>query len=338
MASRDTSTESIPTFIANGRVRVNSLDAVRIFRFASSCMEPIRYFNRHTGRLETEQVYGEGFLRWTYTHPLGALALATFVKRPFFSAWYGRRMDRPQSARKIGPFISRYRLDLSEFADPPNSFHNFNEFFFRKLKPECRPVDDDSVSAAFPADGRHFGFSNAAEIQSVFVKGQRFDLASLLGDAELARRYEQGTLILSRLCPVDYHRFHFPVAGIPSEPRAIPGPLFSVSPIALRQRLLYLWTNRRVITALDADAFGTVLILEIGATCVGGIHQTFRAGNAVAKGSEKGYFSFGGSSVITLFEPGRIVLADDLLESSARGVELYARFGTPMARLTACNA
>jgi phosphatidylserine decarboxylase len=93
-----------------------------------------------------------------------------------------------------------------------------------------------------------------------------------------------------------------------------------------------------VITSLEAGAFGKVLILEIGATCVGGIHQTFRAGSTAGKGSEKGYFSFGGSSVITLFEPGRIVLTDDLLESSAKGIELYARFGTPMARLARGNA
>jgi len=296
-------------------------------------MEPIRYLNRHSGRMETERVYGEGFLRWTYHHPLGALALASFIKRPFFSVWYGRRMDRPQSARRIAPFITRYGLDVSEFADTPESFASFNEFFFRKLRPECRPIDTDPESAVFPADGRHFGFADAADIRGVFVKGQRFDLPALLGDAALASRYAKGALVLSRLCPVDYHRFHFPVAGVVSEPRTIGGPLFSVSPIALRKRLSYLWTNRRMICAIDGGAFGTVLVLQVGATCVGGIHQTFRAGLAVAKGGEQGYFSFGGSSVITLFEPGRVVLADDLLDASARGVELFARFGSVMARL-----
>ena len=59
-------------------------------------VEAIRYYNRHTGSLETEQVYGEGFLRWSYGNPLGAISLAAFVKRPFFSKWYGRRMDEPE--------------------------------------------------------------------------------------------------------------------------------------------------------------------------------------------------------------------------------------------------
>ncbi len=295
-------------------------------------MEPIRFFNRHTGAIETEQVYGEGFLRWTYGHPLGAISLNAFVKRPFFSAWYGRRMSTPASASRVAPFIAQYGLDPADFADPADSFASFNEFFYRKLKPSARPVDPDDSSVVFPADGRHLGFDRASDIHGVFVKGQKFDLAALLGDASLAARYADGALILSRLCPVDYHRFHFPVAGTPGDTRLIEGPLFSVSPIALRQKLSYLWQNKRTITPLRTDRFGTVLLLEIGATCVGTIRQTFTPGQPVAKGAEKGYFAFGGSSTITLFEPGAVTLETDLAEHSSRQTELYAKVGTRMGR------
>ncbi len=291
-------------------------------------MEPIRYFNRHTGAVETEQVYGEGFLRWAYGNPLGALALAALVKRPLFSQWYGRRMSSAASAARIAPFIARYGLDPAEFADAPESFASFNEFFYRKLKPAARPIDGDDASAVFPADGRHLGFARASAISGVFVKGQRFDLPALLGDADLAARYADGALVLSRLCPVDYHRFHFPVAGTPGATRMINGPLFSVSPLALRQRLSYLWTNKRSVTRLETRHFGTVLLLEIGATCVGTIAQTYRPGSPVAKGEEKGYFAFGGSSTITLFEPGAIRLEADLLSHSPAHTELYARVGS----------
>ncbi len=293
-------------------------------------VKPIRYFNRHTGALETEQVYGEGFLRWSYGNPLGAISLNAFVKRPFFSAWYGRRMDQPESAARVAPFIEKYALDPADFADAPSSYRSFNEFFYRKLKPTARPIDTDASSVAFPADGRHLGFERASAIDGVFVKGQKFDLPALLGDADLAARYADGSLVLSRLCPVDYHRFHFPAAGIPGETRLIEGPLFSVSPIALRQRLAYLWTNKRAITELKTEQFGTVLLLEIGATCVGTIRQTYRPGEAVSKGAEKGYFAFGGSSTLTLFEPGAVRLASDLLENSRQQIELYAKIGSPM--------
>ncbi len=293
-------------------------------------VEPIRYFNRHTQSLETEQVYGEGFLRWTYGHPLGAISLNAFVKRPFFSKWYGRRMSTPESAARVKPFITQYGLDPADFADAPESYRSFNEFFYRKLKLAARPIDSDDDSVVFPADGRHLGFERASAIEGVFVKGQKFDLPALLGDRKLAERYADGALVLSRLCPVDYHRFHFPAAGVPGETRLIEGPLFSVSPIALRQRLAYLWTNKRTITELKTGRFGTVLCLEIGATCVGTIGQTFTPGQPVAKGAEKGYFAFGGSSTLTLFEPGVVRLETDLLENSREQIELYARIGSRM--------
>src|SRR5690606_24665847 len=145
-------------------------------------------------------------------------------------------------------------------------------------KPGARPVDPDPSAAVFPADGRHLGFNRAADIQGVFVKGQKFDLPNLLGDQDLAKKYHDGALVLSRLCPVDYHRFHFPAAGTPGETRQIPGPLFSVNPIALRQRLAYLWTNKRTVTELITETFGRVILMEIGATCVGTIGQTFTPG------------------------------------------------------------
>lgn len=295
-------------------------------------MEPIRYYNRHTRQLETEQVYGENFLKWIYANPLGKAALHTLVKRRAFSEWYGRRMNRRASAAKVAPFIRDYRLDPAEFADAADAFPSFNAFFYRRLKPEARPIDGDPASVVFPADGRHLGFQCASDIRGVFVKGQRFDLAALLGDDALAGRFADGPLVLSRLCPVDYHRFHFPVAGVPGKARPMPGPLFSVSPVALRARLGYLWTNKRAVTLLDAGRFGTVAIIEVGATCVGTICQTFAPDAPVAKGDEKGYFAFGGSSTITLFEPDRIHLAQDLLDQSYRQTELYARVGSLMGR------
>ncbi|TAE77696.1 MAG: phosphatidylserine decarboxylase [Verrucomicrobia bacterium] len=292
-------------------------------------MSEIRYFNRHLDRLETEQVYGEGFLKFSYQNPLGALPLHLMVKRAAFSRWYGKRMDDAGTVAKIAPFIERYGLDPAEFAEPPTSYRSFNEFFYRKLKASARPIADASV--VFPADGRHLGFQRASAIDGVFVKGQRFDLGQLLGDDSLAARYADGSLVLSRLCPVDYHRFHFPTAGTPGTAKLINGPLFSVSPIALRRKLSYLWENKRSITRLETPELGTVLLLEIGATCVGSILQTYQPGQAVKKGDEKGYFAFGGSSTITIFEPGAVKLAEDLVTWSSRQTELYARIGSAMS-------
>jgi len=169
-------------------------------------------------------------------------------------------------------------------------------------------------------------------VNGLFVKGQAFDLARLLGDRALAERYREGPGVLSRLCPPDYHRFHFPAAGVPEDPLTLPGPLYSVSPFALRQRLSILWTNRRSLTRLATPALGQVLLMEIGATFVGRIGQSFTARQPVGKGQEKGVFGFGASACLTLFEPGRVRLEADLLKAGGEGIELYARQGQAMAR------
>ncbi len=289
--------------------------------------EPIRFYNRRTKTVETEVVYGDAWLRWTYEKNLGRFALNAFVRRAIVSRYYGWRMNMRASANRILPFIIDYNLDVDEFAKKPFSFKTFNEFFYRALKPGARPIVEGERVAALPADGRHLAIQNVDAAAGFYAKGQRFDLKGFLGDDALAAKFAGGSLLISRLCPVDYHRFHFPVAGQPGEPRLINGWLYSVSPIALRRNLAYLWENKRMITLVESPVFGTVAVCEIGATMVGSIFETFIPGRAVAKGEEKGLFKFGGSCVVTIFQPGRIRFDADLVEQTAAGLEVYARMG-----------
>lgn len=290
-------------------------------------VEPIRYFHRAKQIVETEQIYGGDWLRWTYETDLGRFALNALVKRAVVSRYYGWKMSQRASAHRVLPFIVDYDLDVDEFAKKPYSFKTFNEFFYRALKPGARPLAPGDRIAVLPADGRHLAFQKVDAAEGFYAKGQRFDLKAFLGSEELAREFAGGSLLISRLCPVDYHRFHFPVAGTPGEARLINGFLYSVSPIALRQNLAYLWENKRMVTLVESPAFGRVAVCEIGATMVGSIVQTHVPGRPVAKGEEKGLFKFGGSCVVTIFQPGRIKLEADLLEQSAQQREVYARMG-----------
>jgi phosphatidylserine decarboxylase len=296
-------------------------------------MDEIVYQDRYRNEACVEKIYGDKALRWTYGTLGGRLTLSVLVKRALFSHWYGWKMDRPSTREKISPFIMDYELDASEFVRDVEEFANFNEFFYRQLKPEARPIDPDDLTVVFPADGRHLCVPDLSRCEGLFVKGEMFDLATLLNDKHLADQYAQGSLLLSRLCPVDYHRFHFPAAGIAKPARLINGPLYSVNPIALCQNIHILTTNKRCLTELETESFGKVLLMEIGATCVGSICQTYTEGATVAKGSEKGYFRFGGSSTITIFEPGRIRFDEDLIENSRQHRELYARVGDHMGSL-----
>jgi phosphatidylserine decarboxylase len=292
---------------------------------------PIHYFDRYTKSIETEIIYGEPFLRWAYGNPFGRLSVQLVAKRHFFSHWYGWRMNQPATQERITPFVKEFQLDASEFVKSIGEFLHFNDFFSRELKPESRPIDSSPDTVVFPADGRHLGFQDLSMTESVFVKGQRFDLNQLFLDRSLAERYQKGSAVLSRLCPTDYHRFHFATAGTPSLPKLAQGPLYSVSPLALRQHLSYLWQNKRMITQLETENLGLVTIVEFGATNVGSIHQTFQSGSPVSKGQEKGYFSFGGSATMTFFEPDQVRLMPDLIEHSQATRELYARMGDVMA-------
>ncbi|MCF6313783.1 MAG: phosphatidylserine decarboxylase [Verrucomicrobiales bacterium] len=290
----------------------------------------IDYFDRYAGVVKTEKIYGEAYLRWAYETVPGRLMLAAVVKRAFFSRWYGWRMDKSSTRELIAPFIDQYDLDAGEFVDKVENFESFNAFFSRKLKPQARPIASGEGEVVFPADGRHLGFADVSEMERIYCKGQTLSLVDLLDDEDLASRYEKGSLVISRLCPVDYHRFHFSTAGKPGAWRLINGPLYSVSPIALRRNVGILTENKRVVTKLQTEDFGQVLILEIGATNVGSIHQTYAADSEVVKGEEKGYFSFGGSMTMQLFEAGRVKLDEDLVEHTQQGRELYARMGDRM--------
>jgi len=299
--------------------------------------EPIRYWHRSKKVVETEKVYGERWLRLIYGNPLGRLALWLLVRRSIFSRYYGWRMNRRYSATKILPFIADYNIDVDEFAKSAFVFKTFNEFFFRALKPAARPIAPGNDVAVLPADGRHLVFPDVDRADGFYVKGAKFSLAELFGEAHLppggqtlASRFGGGAMAISRLAPVDYHRFHFPVGGVAGEPQLIRGWLYSVHPIALRRNLRFLVENRRMVTLVDSLRFGPVAMIEIGATNVGRIRQLFVAGRKVEKGEEKGLFAFGGSCVITLFSRGRIRFDADLLEQSARQVETYARMGERM--------
>ncbi len=283
------------------------------------------YFDRYEQSLKAEGIYGEKPLRWAYETKLGKVALESVIKRRWFSALYGKWADCGCSRKEIALFVERIGLDPDEFLAPIESLETFNQFFHRELKPEARPLAPGENTLSFPADGRHLFVPDLSAAGPIYAKGQQFDLASLLGDPELSRQFADGSALISRLCPTDYHRFHFPLGGTPEAPHLINGPLYSVNPIALSQTLDYLWENKRWITTIKDSPIGDYLFLEIGATNVGSKVETASPKTPVQRGDEKGFFRFGGSMVIMIFPAGKFTPAGDLAMQSANGVELYAK-------------
>ena len=300
-------------------------------------MNTIRYIDRQSRQEKTEKIYGYFFLKILYSTSLMSRLICPFLL-PIFahlksvSKWYGWIQKSSISRLKIKPFIKVFKIDTSEFLDPLDSFQSFNDFFIRKLRPASRPLAQGHDIAILPADGRYFAYENISKIPGFWIKGQKFSLEELLQDKQLAAQYAQGSIVIGRLAPVDYHRFHFPTNCLPNTSQEIPGPLYSVNPIALKTNIHILARNKRVITSLHTKNFGKILYIEVGATNVGSIHQTFMAQEPYAKGDEKGYFSFGGSCVILLFEPYKIQFDQDLLDASCRTLETRGLFGQSLGR------
>ncbi|MGE5196630.1 MAG: phosphatidylserine decarboxylase, partial [Anaerolineae bacterium] len=300
-------------------------------------MSDIYYIDRRTKKQEKEQVYGKVFIEILYgknwiAHLFSFLLLPLFCKISWVSKLYGKFQRSPYSRCKIKPFIDKFRIDTSEFLDSVETFHSFNDFFIRKLKPSSRPIAIGDEVAILPADGRYLVYPIIQKADGFLIKGQKFSLGKLLLNPTLAHKYEQGAMVLARLCPIDYHRFHFPADCIAETPVAIPGDLFSVNPMALKKNIEIITQNKRAMTMLHTKRFGTILYIEVGATYVGSIHQTFTPGQRFLKGQEKGYFSFGGSCLILLFEPFRIEFDQDLLDASKHKIEIRGLLGQSLGK------
>lgn len=299
---------------------------------------PIVYIDRETKKQEIEMIYGAQALQFLYgdsflNKTVGKVMLTLVSKSRCFSYLFGLWQKSPWTTRRIAPFIKKFNMNSDEFLQPIESYKSFNDFFIRKLKSEARPIaqnQGDKVIAIIPADGRYLFFPRIHEAEGFLIKGEKFDLGKLLGDNNLSAKYEEGTMVIARLCPTDYHRFHFPVDCEAGKVELINGWLYSVNPIALKKNIDIFVQNKRTITSLKTKEFGTVQFIEVGATSVGSIIQTFAPNRRYAKGDEKGYFSFGASTLVLLFEPNSIHLDDDLVAASKAGIEIKCLLGQSM--------
>lgn len=292
----------------------------------------IEYLNRSTDKIETEKVPGEKFLKFLYYNPLGTLSLEAIVKRKFLSKWYGKKMDSPKSCDMIENFAKENGIDLSEARKSLNEFTSFNDFFIRELKEGAREIATGKDILVSPADGKILVFNDLKETSKFFLKGDEFTLEEFLMDKEEAKKFIGGTIMIVRLAPVDYHRFHFPADGVIGVSKLIDGYYYSVSPYAIRRNFRVYCENKREVSILKTKEFGDIVLSEIGATMVGGIKQTYKADTFVKKGDEKGYFFFGGSSCVLLFEKNRVEFDKDILENSSKGVETKVYMGEKIGR------
>lgn len=290
--------------------------------------------NRMTGQLQEEkmQVYVRLGIRLLYKGARGRMEGARARRLlKSLSIKQGAKYDSPESARDIPSFIEFHGLKVDEILEPISSFKTFNDFFYRKLKPSARPTEspDDPRRLVSAADCRLMVFETVSEATKLWIKGREFSIARLLGDAyrEEAERYVGGPLAIFRLAPQDYHRFHVPVDGRIGEMRDVKGEYYTVNPQAIRSALDVYGENVRKIVPIDSPQFGRVMVVCVGAMMVGSIKITVKEGQDVKRGQELGYFAFGGSTIVVLFERGAVEWDEDLVINGRACLETLVRVG-----------
>jgi len=288
-------------------------------------MKQIEYVDRTSGEKVVESVMGDGALRFAYETLLGRTLWPVLFGSRMISSLIGRRYDSPRSKRDIASLAGIPGCLPQEAEKPLYAYGSFNEFFTRRLKPGMRPVGDGLVS---PADGRLMLYLNADADAPFPLKGATRSLRAVFDSDAPDGRYD---IAVIRLAPVDYHRFHFPCACTTAAPlRVIPGRYHSVNPIALvRHPDVYADNERQILKC--QSAFGTFWMVDVGAFGVGTIVQTY-TGTTHAKADEKGYFKFGGSTVILILPAGKVTFDADLVANSSRGLETRIRCSERIAR------
>ena len=268
----------------------------------------------------------ERILTALYDHAAGRLLLK-ILTAPWVSRAGGWLLSTRISRLAVGPFARRSGIDLGEYLGAP--YHSFNEFFSRRIRPELRPIPENPELFISPCDSRLTALPITPDSRFT-LKGTEYTLASLLRNEELAERFSGGWCLIFRLCVDDYHRYCYVADGEKEENTFLPGVLHTVNPIACGHYPIYK-ENAREYTVLHTENWGDILMMEVGALMVGKIVNHHGAAR-VARGQEKGYFQFGGSTVVLLTQKNRLNPDDPYPENSAQGIETRVRYGQPIGK------
>lgn len=260
-------------------------------------------------------------LKFLYRNPFGAVVLRLINAR-WLSKLAGRYLDGKHSRRKIPKYIKKHNIDMTQFVD--EEYKSFNAFFTRRIKPELRPVDRDRAALVSPCDAKVSAY-RITDGLSVNIKNSDYTIEKLIGDDKTAALFANGICLVFRLTVTDYHRYIFFDGGTARDNRFIKGRLHTVQPIALENRKVFT-ENCRECTVLDTDNFGTAVQVEVGAMFVGRIVNTVKSGR-FERGEEKGYFEFGGSTVVLLLREGVCDVDEEFFYNTARNAETNVKCG-----------
>ncbi len=289
----------------------------------------IEYFDRKNNQRSIEKVYGDAFVHFAYQTKIGLFLIQFKFIQYVCSSLLGWFYSSPISKSLVAKFIQKFSIQMELFETPPGGFRSFNQFFYRKLKSVLFPADARLLGS--PCDARLITYPVSNFSTALTVKGKTLSIHELLGftfkESNLGADFKLGTAWVFRLCPVDYHRFHFPDSGMIERLQRVPGFLHSVNPVAQEKLPEVFFRNMRDVAVLNTENFGKVIYSEVGAIGVGKIVQLVPQGSEFKRGDEKGYFEFGASTVILITSAKFVSVDEDIARNSAQGLETLVACG-----------
>ncbi len=285
----------------------------------------MKYIDRN-GMSYKEDSIQYRLLKWMYYHMVGRFLLKGLVN-PVVSQIGGNVLNTRLSTCLITPFIRKNHIDLREYVK--KEYRSYNDFFTRKIRPEMRPICNKRNILISPSDGKVSAYPITDHLQFQ-VKHTWYNLRTLVRNPMLAASYAGGTCVIIRLTVDDYHRYCYIDDGHKGRNHKIPGILHTVNPVANDFAPIFK-ENTREYTTIFTENFGAVTQIEVGALFVGKIQNHHEAA-VVKKGQEKGYFEFGGSTIILLLEKEKVDVLPKLLKATQKGYETIIHMGEPIGK------
>ncbi|MCR5324166.1 MAG: phosphatidylserine decarboxylase [Lachnospiraceae bacterium] len=260
-------------------------------------------------------------LKFLYGSVPGRFVLKIMTSR-IVSQICGKILDSGASKCLIPGFVRKNGIRMEEYEK--REYSCFNDFFYRQVRSEMRPISKNAGDLIAPCDGRLSAYHITGNTV-IPVKQSRYTITELLGGDPAAKAYEDGICLVFRLCVDNYHRYCYLDDGVKGGNFFIPGELHTVRPIALEAVPVFT-RNCREYTVMETLNFGRVTQVEVGAMLVGKIVNYMGAGS-FHRGEEKGRFEYGGSTVVVLLEKDRVRLLHKLFTNTERGIETRVKMG-----------
>jgi phosphatidylserine decarboxylase len=280
----------------------------------------MKYIVRERNKKDEIVIESSHTLNFFYDNFFGRLFIKLLTSN-FVTNIVGKYMNSKLSLNRINKFIKENNINMNDYVY--KEYTSYNDFFIRKIKYSKRPIFSNKDVLISPCDSKLSVYTINNNL-TLKIKDAYYDINTLI-DKDILDEYKEGYALVFRLSTNDYHRYCYIDSGTKSKNYYIKGTFHTVQPISLKHYNFYK-TNTREWTELYTNNFDKVIDIDIGALCIGKINN-YHEEISFKKGEEKGYFEFGGSTIVLLFKKNTIILDEDIMANSKDNIETVVKYG-----------